>query len=173
MEIAQEQAATSRAMARSTINAERAWILGELGGDAFGSMNVVESTSQTQRGRSETTNARLVLTCKNEGRTPAWIDNIYGHMEILARQSDIKGRGNRHDGQTFGVMGPLGAGKKRVRSLDLTCSGRLQEGNVLSVYVLVQYRDIFNFTRETYLAYSIFDSKNIYQQPLPERNRNT
>src|SRR5580704_6291495 len=80
IKIAQEQAAASQAMAQSTINAERAWLLGSLGGDTTGSTHVVQHTSTTQDGISESTDAQIMLTCKNEGRTPAWIDKIYAHM---------------------------------------------------------------------------------------------
>jgi hypothetical protein len=174
MKIAQEQAATSQAVAQSTINAERAWVLADLGVDASESLHVVQHTSTTRDGNIESMGAQIMLTCKNEGRTPAWIDAIYAHMEIVAQHSHVNGPGNRSDGRTLETMGPLGAGKTGLRLLDLTCAGRQKESDVLSVYVLVQYRDIFDVKRETHLGYSIFDSKNIYQQQnAPERNRNT
>jgi hypothetical protein len=173
IKIAQEQAEASQAMAQSTINAERAWVLGYLGGDATGSMRVINGASTTQDKYSVSTSAQIMLTCKNEGRTPAWIDSIYAHMEIIANNSDVVGPGNRKGGRIFGVMGPLGADKKGMRVLDLTCLGHRKEGEALSIYVLIQYRDIFNITRETHLGYIVFDGHNISQLDSPERNRNT
>jgi hypothetical protein len=173
IKIAQEQAAASQGMAQSTINAERAWILGHLGGDTTGSTHIVDGASTTQGEHSVSTSAQIMLTCKNEGRTPAWIDSIYAHIEIVAKQADVVGPGNRKGGRTFGVMGPLGAGRTGMRLLDLTCLGHRKKDEVLSVYVLIQYRDIFNVTRETDLGYIVFECKNIYQQESPERNRNT
>ena len=97
----------------------------------------------TQDEHSVSTSAQILLTCKNEGKTPAWIDSVYAHMEIIAKQSDVVGPGNRKGGRIFGVMGPLGAEKKGMRLLELTCLGHRKEDEVLSIYVLIQYRDIF------------------------------
>jgi hypothetical protein len=173
MKIAQEQAAASQAMTQSTINSERAWVLGSLGGDTTGSTHVVEGTSTTHGEHSISTSARIMLTYKNEGRTPAWVDNIYADMEIVAKRADVAGPDARKGVRIFGTMGPLGAGRSGMRVLDLTCLGHRKEDEALSIYVLIQYRDIFNITRETHLGYILFDSHNISQLDLPERNQNT
>lgn len=69
------------------------------------------------------------LTCRNEGRSPAWIDSVRGYAEIV---------------------------------------------NNALVYVVVEYRDIFENKRTTSLGYSVDVDGNIYrQEALPERIRNT
>ena len=171
LRIAQEQAATSHASAQSVINAERAWVMADL--DWWtGSSHVAELTSQNAEGRTESTVARLRVICKNEGKSPAWIDNVYGQMEILrsALGHEIPAQ---NEMQSFGPIGPLGAGKERPRAMNLTCSGHRGEGEFLSVYALVEYHDIFGMKRESHLGYVIYDDNVIRQEGLPERNRNT
>jgi hypothetical protein len=175
LKIAQDQAAASQAAAQSVINAERAWVMAELGWYERSGLHIAEGTSQSRtEGRTETTSAMLKLTCKNEGRSPAWIDNVYAHMEILSKVANLPEPRKRDNGRTFGPMGPLGAGKEHARVLDLTCPGHLTEGEFLSVYAIVEYRDIFDIKRETHLGYSIRSNAEIHRQDaLPERNRNT
>jgi hypothetical protein len=138
-------------------------------------LHIADITSESQtEGRTETTATMLELTCKNEGRSPAWIDNVYAHMEISSNVANLAEPRKRDDGRTFGPLGPLGAGKEHARVLDLTCPGLLADHGFKSVYAIVEYRDIFNVKRETHLGYSIGRNAEIHRQDgLPERNRNT
>ena len=114
------------------------------------------------------------LTCRNEGRSPAWIENIRGRIEIFSK-FPISEAPKGSDLAFLGPMEPLGAGKERSRVLQFICSGHAKKGEHFSVYVLVEYRDIFGIRRETTLGYSVVpDGIGIYrQEALPERNRNT
>jgi hypothetical protein len=68
--------------AQAVINAERAWVFAELGWYDRGA-NIVENAV---RGR-ESTSAFVRLTCRNEGKTPAWIDHVYSHVDIVSAVS--------------------------------------------------------------------------------------
>src|SRR5438067_1741496 len=122
----------------------------------------------------ERVTANVKLICKNEGRSPAWVDNVYGHLEILPPGSML-GSPNRSDGRNFGPIGPLGVGKEQSRSLDLTCLGCIKRGELLSAYMVIEYHDIYGFKRETFLGYKIDPSSGGIdrQDDSPERNRNT
>ena len=171
LRIAQEQAATSQASARSVVNSERAWLMADLDWFAGSNLHVAETTTKSRaEGRTESTTARIRAICKNEGKSPAWIDNLYGYMEIV-REKLPREFPRRDQMQSFGPMGPLGAGKESQRSMELTCSGHRKDRELLSVYVLIEYRDIFAMNRETYLGYIIYDSNNMRrEETLPNRN---
>lgn len=51
--------------------------------------------------------------------------------------------------------GPLGAGQVRERRLTLTCEGQAGDGQHLTVFVYIEYRDIFYHKRETVIGYRI------------------
>ena len=149
--------------------------MAELGWSEKSVLHVVQSASKSEEeGTVERVTANVKLTCKNEGRTPAWVDNIYGHLEILTTGSMLASP-NRGDGQSFGPMGPLGVGKERSRSLDLTCLGCLKRGEFLSAYFVIEYHDTYGLKRETFLGYKIDPSNGeIYRHDdSPERNKNT
>lgn len=152
---------------------ERAWVLAELGWYK-GGLHVAETSGYgVGTPFSETTQANIKLTCRNDGRSPAWIDNVYGQIELRIPKNDPAP--DRKSLTTCGPMEPLGPGQERSRVLQLQCPGHPSGNQFLSAYVIVEYRDIFGIKRETTLGYS-FDSKGeeIYRQyALPERNRNT
>ena len=175
VEAAQNNAAAARASAASLVHTERAWVMAELDWSEKSVLHVVQSASKSEpEGTVERVTANVKLNCKNEGRSPGWIDNVYGHLEILSAGSTL-GSPNRSDGQNFGPVGPLGTGKERSRSLDLTCLGSAKRGEYLSAYIVIEYHDVFGFKRETFLGYKIDPaSGGIYRQDdSPERNRNT
>ena len=152
---------------------ERAWILAELGWYE-GGLHVTENTSLVDDLTTNSTNVNVKLTCRNEGRSPAWIDSIHGQIQIFAKRSTLE-IPKRADLDSLGAMEPLGAGKERARILQFSCSGRVKKGEYFSVYVLLEYHDIFGIKRETTLGYSIDPhGMGIYrQEALPERNQNT
>lgn len=66
-------------------------------------LHVVQSASKSEAEVAvERVTTNVKLPCKNEGRSPAWIDNVYGHREILPAAS-LLGNPNRSDGQKFGT----------------------------------------------------------------------
>jgi hypothetical protein len=167
--------ALTRKQVQYIVNTERAWVMGELGWFEKKGANVVENTS---KGRESTTIV-VKLTCRNEGKSPAWIDQVYSHLDIVdggsiedEREIDDSFRPTEL-GQN-GPMGALGARRIRSRGVILTCLGRRKESEFFSAYVIVEYRDIFGTKRETILGYSIDSNGNIDRQDaLPNRNRNT
>jgi len=150
---------------------ERAWILADLSWYP-GQLNV--GLGATQRGEliEEHTDVSVKLTCKNEGRSPAWVDEVRGCIEIIGNGATTRIPESKKL-STFGPIEPLGAGKEQSRLLQMQCSGRAKENELLSVYVIVEYHDIFGIKRGTFLGYSISGKNLCRQLALPERNRNT
>jgi hypothetical protein len=171
----ENSALAASANASALVNSERAWIMAELNWYEKG-LHVVENTSQVRDGtRVESTMVNVKLICRNEGRSPAWIDNVSGRVDINTRISDSYEEPSRDSLDSFGLMEPLGPGAKESRSLQFECSGHAKEAEFLSVYVLVEYHDIFGVKRTTHLGYSIDPvGKNMNRQnAIRKRNRNT
>lgn len=158
-------------------NSERAWIMAKLGWwhDESHGLHIILGTGSGPGGQSEETRVVLKLTCKNDGRSPAWIDHVYGQIGIVSggsslRHAKVPAKAKLND---YGPMDPLGAGQEASISLELYCDGHATDDKILSAYVLVEYRDIFGINRETRIGYSI-DRGGVYQQrALPQRNKNT
>jgi len=76
LKIAQDQIKISQ-------NAERAWLMTELAWPG-GELKVVTGASrQGDEPQVETTTVTVKLTCRNDRRSPAWVDTIQGYCEIV------------------------------------------------------------------------------------------
>jgi hypothetical protein len=152
-------------------NAERAWVMTELG--TFYSDGRVRITQTISEPAGPSTQIPTKLTCRNEGRSPAWIDGVKGYAEIVDNAAEL-GNVVGQQMESFGWIGPLAPGKLIERSLEFNCSGHPNQDQFISVYVVVEYRDIFENRRATSLGYSVDLHGNVYrQEALPERSRNT
>jgi hypothetical protein len=165
--------------AQALINSERAWVMPKLSsyGKDHDIFEIVEGTTDYPGERAvETTRVNLAkLTCKNQGRSPAWINAVYGQVsiddgvDILATTEIDPSKTGNH-----GPMGPIGPGGEASRGLELVCRGTRRSGQFLSIYVVIEYRDIFDEKRETFLGYSVHKDGSFGRQfAMPERNRNT
>jgi hypothetical protein len=172
--VAEIASKAAKQSADALINTERAWVMAELGWCQDSSARVVGGATRTQgQGSVDTTTLWVKLICRNEGKSPAWIENVYAHAEIVQRALDATGT-RKSEGQTFGPMGPLGVGKELSHTLELTCSGITGEGKFISVFIILDYRDVFGLERQTSLGYSVDPNRNLVRQyAFPERNRNT
>jgi hypothetical protein len=171
--VAQKGSDAALLNAQAVINAERAWITAELGWYE-GTPNRVLLGAYKKFGKTQldSVTANMKITYKNEGRTPAWIDNVYGRMDIVSAASETQEYGKSEFGQ-FGPVDPIGAGVEKSRSFCLNCEGRVEEGKFLSISVIVAYHDILGQKRETTLGYSLDLKGNLCRQDgLPWRNRN-
>jgi hypothetical protein len=168
------QADALQSSVRSVVNAERAWIMAELFWDPHQKARTILGASQ--QGQSEaalSTSVRLQLKCKNEGRTPGWIDEVHGHMEIISAQTASIIKPPENLVGINGFAGAIGSDGERQNNVDFSCPGHPKNSQLLSLYVVVRYHDIFGTKRETRVANVIDDRNNIYlQDALTERNMN-
>lgn len=168
---ARDAAAIARIGTDAMLNSERAWVLAELGWNQ-GLGHVLEGTETEGGMRTHCTNICVELTCRNEGRTPAWIDSVRGGCAIVDK--DTVGLSlDKPNMESFGSLGALGSGKEDSRRLDLTCQGHRKANEFISVYALVVYHDFLGLTRETGIGYSIRGNEIRRQDELPGRQTNT
>jgi hypothetical protein len=156
------------------VNAERAWIMAELVWQSHKRPPLMLGASQGVSGVPVlSTNVGIQLKCKNEGRTPGWIYEVRGHMEIVSAESASITKLPENLEVIHGLGGAIGSDSYRERYVEFNCSGHLKSPQLLSLYVVVRYHDIFGTERETRIAYAIDSRNNIYlQDALTERNKN-
>jgi hypothetical protein len=159
--------------AEAVMNAERAWIFAELGWyEAVVGRILLGSAVENGGPEYHSTTANIKITYRNGGRSPAWIDHVYGRMDITTGHAsgeiyDRKECGNH------GMVEPIHPGGEVSRSMELICDGHPKEKDYLNVYVIIDYHDIFGVPRETTLGYTLtLSGQLVRQNGLPGRNRN-
>jgi hypothetical protein len=153
-------------------NSERAWILADLEWPK-GAGKVLVGESRVLDAIESDTCLNLRLVCRNEGRSPAWIDKISAGVIVVERVVATVSP-KESDFQSFGVMEPIGAGQPGAHSLQVHYPGKRRAGEMFDVRVVVEYHDVFNIKRKTTTAYTIGLDNDLYrQEALPERNQNT
>jgi hypothetical protein len=152
-------------------NSERAWVLVDLRWDS-GHADIINSDTQVPL-VTQTTWVHLRLTCRNEGRSPAWIDKVSTQMAVVSEvglsRTVTKAKLKHCD-----AMEALGANKEGSQILELDCDGHMGQTNFLSVYVVVDYHDIFEIKRQTTVGYSINHLRCLRRLvEFPELNQNS
>jgi hypothetical protein len=155
-EAANKSADAAGKNADALINAERAWVMAEI--DWTDSTRVVEQATSDGAVRS---GAHLTLTCKNDGRTPAWITVTQARMQIADHvpvfeeaKKALSSEGAKGGSLMELCTEPLNVAGTLTREFWLQCDGKLASGKVV-VYGCVTYRDIFNPKRTTWFGYTI------------------
>jgi hypothetical protein len=152
-------------------NAERAWIMtGLLWTSDY--LHVVTQTSGGNAGEGslDTTTIAAYLWCKNEGRSPAFVDSIQGYAELVEKRLGDLPPPAGHKTQSFPPIGPIAPGKEEKKEIHLTCEGHPRKAQLISIFVLVKYRDIFGQKRVTTCGYTVSDNYLTRQDQFPERN---
>lgn len=165
-------------------NTERAWILTELDWPRGEKLRVVLGTASRSGGPNiESTTVNVMLKCRNDGNSPAWIDKVFTHAEIadsfknLLPTSELEKRAAGLPDKST-PLGPVGPRAEVSHHFLVMADGHLRrtstgKDGILSVYILVKYRDIFDKVRSTSLGYTISGDQMYRQDALPERNKNT
>jgi hypothetical protein len=153
-------------------NSERAWLLADLSWWREG-LNVALLSQRTGFDpEARFTVVTVKLTCTNEGKSPAWIDEVRTKGEVVKCIDNVAP--SKESLQCNGPMQPTGAGKESFRVLQIRCHGQATEEDFLCLYLLVEYHDIFGVPRETSLGYVVDGAGQLVrQEALTERNRNT
>lgn len=154
-------------------SSERAWILAEFGWYEEGPA-ISASTAESGGLTMAASEIKLKLNCRNEGKSLAWIDSVRGRADIVTEVA-ASDDSERPDLISFGALPALAAGMQQARILQFDCPGQPKEGEFFSVYVAIEYRDIFGIKRKTTLGYSLDPGgEMIYRQDAyPQRNMNT
>lgn len=176
LRLARLQAESLRASVQSVVNAERAWIMAELFRHTQFKQPgpILGSSSQGGGEQVLSTTVGIQLKCRNEGRTPGWIYEVRGHMEIISSKTGQVTEPPENPEGIGGFVGPIGSGAVREGYVEFRCPGHFNRSQqYLNLYAVVRYHDIFGTKRETRLSYLIDDRNEVYRQDaLTERNKN-
>jgi hypothetical protein len=158
-------------------NAERAWVMTELVWPEADSLRVVLGASRYKNEpQVESTQVAVKLVCKNEGRSPAWVDKIQGYCELVEGKLADLPTPVGHEAQPFLPIGPIGPGGEKERLLLLEAPGQAKHGQLISLFVLVEYRDPFGEKRVTTCGYTVSGIASKFlerQDQFPNRNRHS
>jgi hypothetical protein len=155
--------------ATALVNAEKGWILAEL--------DWCDSPIFHIKIGEEQTSVNVKVSCKNEGKSPVWIEHVCARADIGPSGAATR-EYTRPECGNFGPMPPLGMGKEGSKCLFLDCDGIAGEGQFISIFVLIEYRDIFckdpaKPPRTTTLGYSAVATDYLVRQDgVPYRNQN-
>lgn len=151
-------------------NSERAWLLTHLNWPDGEGGRVVLGTNKERDSTKETTTFSVVLTCRNEGGTPAWIEKVHGYVELVEGKLKDLPSPVGHSAQEFPSFGPIAPGDKDWLGLMLTCDGHLRHDQLASIFVLIEYRDVFKPGRVTTSGYTV--SGRFLDRQVQLHNRN-
>jgi hypothetical protein len=138
----------ARQQSQFVVNSERAWLTADLKWASEKGRILISDVQVPPNSIATSTSAALMLEIRNDGRTPAWIENVSAGMEIVGREEQ--------PGQSImEYFEPLGAEKVRHINLTLSCPGKPKIGDeILRMHITMNYRDIFQ-SREMRLEYHI------------------
>jgi hypothetical protein len=162
----------AKVSADALINSERAWIMVDIdpvpglgGGRMLGGM---ENETHTQ-----VTSAQFRITCRNEGKTPAWITEKRACLKIMNGSPPVNPDLNSTKVIQYEPE-PLAVGKETRRDGSLTYEGWENLGQITIIYGVIKYRDVFADSRSTVFGYVLtVDNRFERLTGLPEYNKNT
>jgi hypothetical protein len=144
---------------------ERAWILVELGWPVQGSLKVgVTESRDTESGELVgTTFINPIVLMKNEGKSPAFIDEIKAAVIVRDKfvEEDLP---DESEFRNHGYVQPIGEGKNDSLRLALTYPAKKPHELSFSIHIRVEYHDIFGVKRLTTTAYVMDTGFNLYKQ---------
>lgn len=147
------------------INSERAWIMAQVEGDRAkwndGKVHIVLGSGTD----GDSTGAWIVLSCHNEGKSPAWIYEKRVKFEVVHRVNP------EPDFDSLPVVfrgrEPIGIGQSAIPNITKLhrleiAEGHSKSGDAMIIYGIVKYRDIFDERRHVTFGYRILRAANDY-----------
>ncbi len=161
-----------RKQGQAIINAERAWVMAELDwAPMFGSI-----TATRDAFGQPTSAITMRLRYRNDGNTPAWVDEIKARFEIVQlpnKRPDIKTMARIKNGVLpYGPI-PLAIGGNEYVDFPLECIGQEELRKINVVYGVIYYRDTFNKKRRTFFGFQLKGNDITYLPKFPEYNKHT
>jgi len=165
---------------RTSKTIERAWIMAELQWDkdkwADAKAHVLHGRSSVMGNVSTSTAVYIQLVCKNEGNSPAWIEEKrmkFAIFSVLPDKPPLESADIIQVGPE-----PLGIGKtdEPVTRQDAMpiAEGQAEDRQLSVIYGIVRYRDIFGKRRSTTFGYHITSSLELKRlEGYPAYNENT
>jgi hypothetical protein len=157
------QLKVSQAQAAALVNSERAWVMVDVEWDSDKWADRQPHVLEGSGTGGDTTGIYVVLTCRNEGRSPAWIEEKRARFQIVDVLPDTPDLTTAEFIQA--VPEPIGIGKALPHTNHISWqaigTGHEGFGKMMVVYGVVKYRDIFDRPRETTFGYRITPSREL------------
>ncbi len=146
---------SSQAQADALINSERAWVMADVEWDtgkwSDGKAHVLEGSGTG----GDTTGIYVVLTCRNEGRSPAWIEEKRARLQIVDVLPDKPDLTSAEFVQA--ELEPIGVGRANQIAWQATATGH-GEGLTL---LRIQTRSTSNFVSASRILIRTLSSLNL------------
>jgi hypothetical protein len=153
------QLSVSQGQANALINSERAWVMVDVEWDTHKWADREAHVLEGSGTGGDTTGIYVVLTCRNEGRSPAWIEEKRARFQIVDALPDTPDLTSAEF--VHARPEPIGVGKANKIPWQATATGHESPGKMMVVYGVVKYRDIFDKFRETTFGYRITPSREL------------
>jgi hypothetical protein len=156
------------------INSERSWVMVEVeptpgAGSIWDGETMTREVMDLRAGHTTFT-ARI--TCKNDGKSPAWIIEKRACLDIIASLPETPDWGRTRPIQI--EPEPLSVGQiGKPKDEALTCKRPRELGKMVIIYGIVKYRDTFGDGRSTTFGYKVRDDGVLERLPYSKYNENT
>lgn len=163
------QSIETRASVKAQIDGNRAWIFADL--KKLNPSYSNGTTTHADGKESLTTYLLASLKTRNEGSSPAWIESVHGHMEILPKKQKPP---KKVRFTLCPYVSTIMMKGEDVFNPEFECSGNLtSENDWLFIWMVIKYHDGHGIKGETSLGYAMAKSGILFRQNnLPERNYN-
>jgi hypothetical protein len=145
------QIRTSRAI-------ERAWVMAQIDGDRRewkdGKVHIVEGSGTS----GDSTGTWIILSCHNEGKSPAWIYEKRVKFEVVSSVNPAPDFDLLP--VVFSGREPIGIGQTAIPNVTKLprveiAGGHAKPGDMMIIYGIVKYFDIFKKSRTAKFGYQI------------------
>jgi len=155
------------------INSERAWIMVDV--DRVPGMGGVMDGHGSEMGvgpvMTESTGFRARITCRNDGKTPAWITEKRAGLDILDSIPESPDWSRTTQIQV--APEPISVGQASEPHDETLFSKRGRAlGKITILYGIVKYRDPFGANRSTSFGYRVQDDGSLERLPNSKYNEN-
>ena len=152
---------TIKAINRQTItaqNSERAWVMAQIDGDrekwSDGKVHIVKGSGTS----GDSTGTWIILSCHNEGKSPAWIYEKRVKFELVPRVNPAPDFDSLP--VAFNGREPIGIGQAAIPNVTKLhrleiAEGHAKSGDMMIIYGIVKYHDIFKEIRTATFGYQI------------------
>jgi hypothetical protein len=168
LKVSQDAAIAAKASADALMNSERAWFTSDVSLDTTKGKILFEDDGQVV--------VNVVISCANIGRSPGWITEIRADFRLADDVPEMPSR------QSIPVVnwhpGLVSVNKEEAFQWQFSCTGRIADRNkMMLIYGLIDYRDIFEASRQTSFGYSVtsrpFGAEIERLTMYPEYNKQT
>jgi hypothetical protein len=167
---AKDSAEAAKQSAEALINSERSWIIAELVGSPL-----YKHRSITTEQDGQTTTMSFTLVCSNHGKTVAWITEKMVGFKVIGNGAALPSTPDLAPLQIVQVTPePVGIRESTKVGDAFTFEGVQGIGDMVVVYGVVKYRDVFGDDYRTVFGYRLTLNDTFERlSGYPEYNKNT